>query len=365
MSMPEDNCPICKDVFNDKVTRDPCGHEFCKSCLDQWYKSANKNICPFCRQTNEESDNLYFHEDDIDVRLEELRERIRQDIQNRENILTFNTIYNLEDVYSGPSFEDLSYESPIYLQTIDKINDYYNDINGYYNIESLNQNQTMNRATITVNCTDRVIVHRNYGRYEDFSKAMAIYLMKYLYNSSYSPFNPESNYHYSNDENNYRFSEIDTNETIISESKDTKIINITITNTDNLFVNRYIIFENNNLEKSPEWVLYDSIYKRLLYDLSLEAGGLERKIFTSRCEINLIISPKVSSIISDDEDDYTINSDFMIDYDNHDIYRCYDKIVDKLYPEEIERAEFIRLEINYDDEGFSLFPVYNANVSIF
>ena len=27
--MSEDNkCPICKDVFNDKIAHEPCGHEF-------------------------------------------------------------------------------------------------------------------------------------------------------------------------------------------------------------------------------------------------------------------------------------------------------------------------------------------------
>ena len=223
----------------------------------------------------------------------------------------------------------------------------------------------MNRATITVNCNDRVIVHRNYGLYEDFSKAMAIYLMKYLYNSSYSPFNPESKYHYNNDENNYRFSNIDTNETIISESKDTKIINITITNTDNLFVNRYIIFENNKLEKSPEWVLYDKIYKKLLNMLSIEGDNLERKIFTHRCEISFFISPKVYPQIGFvDPEEYI--GDYTIDYDNLEIYRCYDKLVHKLYPEEIDRAEFIRLDIDYYDlsnynTSRSLLPVYTNN----
>ena len=108
MNMPEDNCPICKDVFNNKVTRDPCGHEFCKSCLDQWYKSAKKNICPFCRQTNEENDNLYFPDYDLEEReidREEedviIRSRLYEENDNiyvpegfnRED----NPIYNRED----------------------------------------------------------------------------------------------------------------------------------------------------------------------------------------------------------------------------------------------------------------------------
>ena len=147
--MSEDNCPICKDVFNDKVMHEPCGHEFCKSCLDRWYEVSRKKICPFCRQTEEENDNIYFSEEEDEEEEERQREerqrqreeeerqreeRQRQEILDRENNLTFNRIYNLEDVYSDPNFKDLSYESTIYLQTIDKINEYYNDINGYYTI---------------------------------------------------------------------------------------------------------------------------------------------------------------------------------------------------------------------------------------
>ena len=224
----------------------------------------------------------------------------------------------------------------------------------------------MNRATITVNCNDRVIVHRNYGLYEDFSKAMAIYLMKYLYNSSYSPFNPESKYHYNNDENNYRFSNIDTNETIFDESIDTKIVNITITNTDNLFDNRYIIFENNILEKPSEWVLYDSIYKKILDILSRQGTSIESKIFRKECEISIIVNPKVQKPISYDPDDYL--GPEMIEFNNLDIYRRYDKIVHKIfnnfsniYPSEIDRAESLELHISYNNAN----PFYSDNETIF
>ncbi|XP_068078650.1 E3 ubiquitin-protein ligase TRIM39 isoform X2 [Danio rerio] len=43
-------CSVCLDVFTDPVST-PCGHNFCKSCLNEcWDKSQNCN-CPICSET--------------------------------------------------------------------------------------------------------------------------------------------------------------------------------------------------------------------------------------------------------------------------------------------------------------------------
>ena len=44
-------CPICLDVFNVPV-RTPCGHIFCKGCLENWM-STDKQQCPECREVVE------------------------------------------------------------------------------------------------------------------------------------------------------------------------------------------------------------------------------------------------------------------------------------------------------------------------
>ena len=48
-SKPKDNeCPICMDDFTDPKSL-PCGHKFCKDCIDQVVKTAKSHLCPTCR----------------------------------------------------------------------------------------------------------------------------------------------------------------------------------------------------------------------------------------------------------------------------------------------------------------------------
>lgn len=42
-------CPICLDVFNLPVST-PCGHNFCKDCLQEYWHSAEHSQCPVCKQ---------------------------------------------------------------------------------------------------------------------------------------------------------------------------------------------------------------------------------------------------------------------------------------------------------------------------
>ncbi|XP_076849625.1 E3 ubiquitin-protein ligase TRIM39-like [Brachyhypopomus gauderio] len=42
-------CSVCLDVFTDPVTT-PCGHNFCKTCLTQYWDNSPNCICPLCKE---------------------------------------------------------------------------------------------------------------------------------------------------------------------------------------------------------------------------------------------------------------------------------------------------------------------------
>ncbi|KAF4111795.1 E3 ubiquitin-protein ligase TRIM39-like isoform X4 [Onychostoma macrolepis] len=43
-------CSICLDVFTDPVTT-PCGHNFCKICLNKCWNNSQTCSCPYCKET--------------------------------------------------------------------------------------------------------------------------------------------------------------------------------------------------------------------------------------------------------------------------------------------------------------------------
>ncbi|KTG36695.1 hypothetical protein cypCar_00009619 [Cyprinus carpio] len=43
-------CSICLDVFTDPVTI-PCGHNFCRTCLNKHWTNTQTCFCPFCKET--------------------------------------------------------------------------------------------------------------------------------------------------------------------------------------------------------------------------------------------------------------------------------------------------------------------------
>ncbi|XP_068444795.1 E3 ubiquitin-protein ligase TRIM21-like [Clinocottus analis] len=42
-------CSICLDVFTDPVST-PCGHNFCKNCITDYWNNNNQNMCPMCKE---------------------------------------------------------------------------------------------------------------------------------------------------------------------------------------------------------------------------------------------------------------------------------------------------------------------------
>uniref|UniRef100_A0A673MI52 E3 ubiquitin-protein ligase TRIM39-like n=1 Tax=Sinocyclocheilus rhinocerous TaxID=307959 RepID=A0A673MI52_9TELE len=44
------HCSVCLDVFTDPVST-PCGHNFCKSCLNQCWDNSQDCKCPLCKET--------------------------------------------------------------------------------------------------------------------------------------------------------------------------------------------------------------------------------------------------------------------------------------------------------------------------
>ncbi|XP_009301252.1 E3 ubiquitin-protein ligase TRIM21 isoform X1 [Danio rerio] len=44
------HCSVCRNVFTDPVST-PCGHNFCKSCLNTSWENSQNCICPLCTET--------------------------------------------------------------------------------------------------------------------------------------------------------------------------------------------------------------------------------------------------------------------------------------------------------------------------
>ncbi|KAJ8002065.1 hypothetical protein DPEC_G00175930 [Dallia pectoralis] len=50
-SLSEDlfHCSLCLEVFSEPVSV-PCGHNFCKACINEYWDSTNLCKCPLCRK---------------------------------------------------------------------------------------------------------------------------------------------------------------------------------------------------------------------------------------------------------------------------------------------------------------------------
>uniref|UniRef100_A0A8C1PC73 E3 ubiquitin-protein ligase TRIM39-like n=1 Tax=Cyprinus carpio TaxID=7962 RepID=A0A8C1PC73_CYPCA len=63
----EIQCSICRDVFIDPVST-PCGHNFCKICLNKYWDNSQTCSCPYCQETFKQRPDLK-----INTTLRELR----------------------------------------------------------------------------------------------------------------------------------------------------------------------------------------------------------------------------------------------------------------------------------------------------
>ncbi|XP_068169562.1 E3 ubiquitin-protein ligase TRIM39-like [Antennarius striatus] len=68
-------CSICLDVFTDPVTT-PCGHNFCKSCVTDYWIATKKCQCPNCKKTFNKRPEL-----EINTFISEVATQLRQSVE--------------------------------------------------------------------------------------------------------------------------------------------------------------------------------------------------------------------------------------------------------------------------------------------
>ncbi|XP_062294774.1 E3 ubiquitin-protein ligase TRIM21-like [Scomber scombrus] len=70
-------CSICLDVFTDPVST-PCGHNFCKNCINEHWNSNDQYLCPLCNKVFNTRPELH-----INTLLNEMVSRFRQEAQQK------------------------------------------------------------------------------------------------------------------------------------------------------------------------------------------------------------------------------------------------------------------------------------------
>ncbi|XP_053194404.1 E3 ubiquitin-protein ligase TRIM21-like [Scomber japonicus] len=70
-------CSICLDVFTDPVST-PCGHNFCKKCINQHWNSKDQYLCPMCKEVFNIKPELH-----INTLLTEVVAQFRQEAQQK------------------------------------------------------------------------------------------------------------------------------------------------------------------------------------------------------------------------------------------------------------------------------------------
>ncbi|CAK6983993.1 E3 ubiquitin-protein ligase TRIM39-like, partial [Scomber scombrus] len=70
-------CSICLDVFTDPVTT-PCGHNFCKNCINEHWNSDDQYLCPMCKKVFNSRPELH-----INTFMSEMVSKFRQEAQQK------------------------------------------------------------------------------------------------------------------------------------------------------------------------------------------------------------------------------------------------------------------------------------------
>ncbi|XP_053192357.1 E3 ubiquitin-protein ligase TRIM39-like [Scomber japonicus] len=72
-------CSICLDVFTDPVTT-PCGHNFCKNCINEHWNSKDQYLCPLCNKVFNTRPELL-----VNTLFSEMVSQFRQEAQQKAN----------------------------------------------------------------------------------------------------------------------------------------------------------------------------------------------------------------------------------------------------------------------------------------
>uniref|UniRef100_A0A673B7L4 RING-type domain-containing protein n=1 Tax=Sphaeramia orbicularis TaxID=375764 RepID=A0A673B7L4_9TELE len=81
-------CSICLDVFTDPVST-PCGHNFCKNCINQNWDKNVPYKCPNCKETFSVRPNLK-----VNTFISEISAQFRQSAQQKGNSSSKQQVYS-------------------------------------------------------------------------------------------------------------------------------------------------------------------------------------------------------------------------------------------------------------------------------
>ncbi|KAF2497672.1 hypothetical protein BU16DRAFT_580293 [Lophium mytilinum] len=102
-------CPIClSEVPRDAIQSGPCGHTFCRGCLQRWHRSraANANLCPVCRAVLVPGQGRARAPDQIDLALFRLPDEIRDELRQAGVYREQGRNVNRQDPYDEDYFSE-------------------------------------------------------------------------------------------------------------------------------------------------------------------------------------------------------------------------------------------------------------------